>query len=54
MKGPATWQNEMRTCNGCKTEFRPKRFWQKQCKQACRQRVYRNRQALGTPGYYGA
>ena len=33
-------------CSGCGNEFEASRPWQKQCSQGCRQRAYRNRQAL--------
>jgi hypothetical protein len=49
-----TWRNQTRVCNGCKSEFRPTRDWQKQCSPACRTRAYRNRQSVTAEGYYGA
>jgi hypothetical protein len=41
-------------CNGCGNPFRPKRPWQKQCTQRCRQRAYVQRQPTRTELYYGA
>src|SRR5438045_9297742 len=41
-------------CSGCGNPFRPKRLWQKQCSQRCRQRAYVKRQPLRTELYFGA
>jgi hypothetical protein len=43
-----------RGCNGCGNQFLPKRSWQKQCSQRCRQRAYVRRQPVRTQSYYGA
>lgn len=52
--GESIRKTETRACNGCGREFQITRPWQKQCSQRCRQRTYRTRQAIPTPGYYGA
>lgn len=54
MRQPGASKSEPRVCGTCKSEFRPKRPWQTQCSQKCRQRAYRNRQATEALGYYGA
>jgi hypothetical protein len=52
-RAPAT-KIELHTCSGCGNQFRPRRSWQKQCSQRCRQRAYTKRQPVRTPPYFGA
>ena len=52
-RAPAT-QVDVDTCSGCGDKFRPKRSWQKHCRQRCRQRAYVERQPVRTPPYFGA
>jgi hypothetical protein len=51
---PTATQISACVCNGCGGPFRPKRSWQKQCSQRCRQRGYVQRQPTRTELYYGA
>src|SRR5215469_2061770 len=40
MKREIGCKTENRACGACGERFRPKRSWQKQCSQKCRQRIY--------------
>jgi hypothetical protein len=43
-----------RACFACKSEFQPKRDWQKFCSRRCRTRGWRERKESSTAFYFGA
>ena len=47
-------ETETRPCFQCGINFRPARFWQKQCSPRCRQRTYVQRRPESPVGYHGA